>query len=222
MSFAEKLKKRIWKELLRARLRVKDITIVSNNCWGAHIYQAVGRPYQTPFVGLFLAPACYIKLVSKFRWYLDQPIHFVRESRHSYINSMREERRLQFPIGCLGDEVELQFLHYNSEAEAAAAWNRRVSRVAADDTSLFFKFDDRDGCTFDQLATFDAAPVAHKVCFVSRPSLALRNAVWVRCAQGDQVPDGLQLSRISSRYFDTIGWINGADGRPRWWQPITV
>ena len=114
----------------------------------------------------------------------------------------------------------MQFLYYRSEAEAVETWNRRVGRLSADESCLFFKFCDRGGCTPEQLAAFDAAPVVHKVCFVSRPSPHLRSAVYIPGGRADQVPDGLHLSRISPKYFDAVDWINGGDGRPKWWRPL--
>ena len=48
--------------LLRALAADTRFTVVSNNCWGAHIYQALGVPYATPFVGLFIPPADYLEL----------------------------------------------------------------------------------------------------------------------------------------------------------------
>jgi uncharacterized protein (DUF1919 family) len=206
--------------LLRARLRDQNFTIVSNNCWGGHIYQLLGKPYQTPFIGLFFAPNCYLTLISRLRWYLSQPVRFTRRSRHDNINELREQQGSLYPIGYLGDDIEVQFMHYKSEAEAAEKWARRVERVCRDDDRLFFKFCDRDGCTQDQLAAFDSAPIAHKVCFVSRPSPQLRHAVLIPSEHDSQVPDGLSLSCISPRYFDTAGWIMGSNGRPRWWQPV--
>jgi len=209
-------------KVVQARVRWRDFTIVSNNCWGAHIYQCLGEPYRTPFVGVFLAPACFIRLVPRLREYLAQSMRFVERSRHDFINSMREERGLAYPIGCLGGDVEIQFLHYQSEAEASDKWCRRVERMTRDDARLFFKFCDRDGCSLTQLAEFDATAVAHKVCFVSKPMAHLRSAVWIPDSKAGYVPDGLQLSRISPSYFDAASWINGCDGQPRWWLPSYI
>lgn len=217
MGIGERAAAAVRRRVLRARLAGQDFTIVSNNCWGAHVYQQLGRPYQTPFVGLFLAPACYLALVPRLRWYLARPLRFVPRSRHECVNAFRDGRPHRYPIGLLGDDVELQFLHYGTEAEAAATWVRRAARVTPDDARLFFKFCDRDGCTPEQLAAFDAAPVAHKVCFVSRPAPGLGCAVHVPGAAGGQVPDGLQLSRVSPAYFDAAGWVAGTGTRPGWW-----
>lgn len=222
MSVARTIAETLRRHTLRARLRTRDFTVVSNNCWGAHIYKCLGEPYRTPFVGLFLAPACYVTLVPRLRWYLGQPLRFLERSRHEHINAFREEKKLRYPIGCLGGEVEIQFLHYESETEAAGKWSRRVERMSSDDSRLFFKFCDREPCSPAQLAAFDSAPVAHKVCFVAKSSPHLRSAVWIPGLCDGQVPDGLQLSRISPKYFDAADWINGADGHPRQWVPRVV
>ena len=212
----------IGRQDLRERLRLKNFTIVSNNCWGSHIYQHLARPYQTPFVGLFLAPECYVALVSRFRWYLEQPLRFKTRSRHEYINAFRDHQKLNYPIGYLGDGIEIQFLHYDSEAEAAQKFSRRLERVNREDSKLFFKFCDRDGCTADQLVSFDACNVANKVCFVSRPMKNLQHSVWIPESDGRQVPDAIQLSRLSPKYFDVADWINGGSGSPRGRHPFRV
>jgi uncharacterized protein (DUF1919 family) len=219
-SLRGRLADRIGRQILRARVHSRDFTIVSNNCWGAHIYQQLRIPYQTPFVGLFLAPTCYLTLIGRLRWFLAQPLRFVRESRHAAVNALRERQGLTYPIGSLGDEVEVQFLHYASEAEAAEKWKRRAQRVTSADSRLFFKFCDHGGINPRHLATFDAAPVAHKVCFVAQPAPQLKSAVLIPDTSDRHVPDGIALATISPRYFDAAGWINGADGRPRWWQVL--
>ena len=219
-DFAKSQYNRLRRGMLRARLRSRDFTIVSNNCWGAHVYQQLGIPYQTPFVGLFLTPECYVTLVPRLRWYLSQQVRFVKKSKYERINEFREKQGRLYPIGRIGDDVELQFLHYQSESDATEKWTRRAARVTHDDSRLFFKFCDRDGCTRQQLESFDTSPVAHKVIFISTPSPSLTNAVWIPSGGATQVPDGLQLSRISPAYFDVVGWINGTDGTPPWWWPL--
>ena len=210
---------RVKNPLLRARLKDRDFTIVSNNCWGSHIYQHLGEPYRTPFVGLYVDPECYVRLVNRIRWYLQQEVTFVDESRHERVNLFRAKQRHRFPIGLIGGDVELQFLHYESQQEAADKWSRRAARVSQDDQRFFYKFCDRDA-SLEHLAAFDAAPVAHKVCFVADPSVKLQSAVYIPGSRDGQVPDGKKLSRISPRYFDAAAWINRGDGRPHWWRPL--
>jgi uncharacterized protein (DUF1919 family) len=207
---------------VRARIQKRDFTIVSNNCWGAHVYQLLGKPYTTPFVGVFVPPDCYIRLISRLRWYLAQPMRFVDSSTYDYVNAFRAQQALDYPIGCLGEDVEIQFLHYSSEEDATEKWNRRVQRITTDDSRLFFKFCDRDGCSSTQIAAFNALPLTNKVCFVSKPYPDLECAVCIPSCGDGQVPDGLQLSRISPKHFDTAGWICGSSTKPRWWTPRFV
>jgi uncharacterized protein (DUF1919 family) len=222
MKLPKEIADSIKRSILRARLNSRDFTVVSNNCWGSHIYQQLGRPYQTPFVGLFLAPECYVALVNRFRFYLQQPLRFRTRSRHEYVNAFRDHRKLNYPIGCLGNDIEIQFLHYESEAEAEQKWTRRLDRVNRDDSKLFFKFCDRDGCTTDQLVSFDTSNVANKVCFVARPMKNLQHSIWIPERNSEQVRDGLQLSRLSPKYFDAADWINGGSGDPCWWHPLRI
>jgi uncharacterized protein (DUF1919 family) len=70
----------------RHALRGHDFCIVSNNCWGAHVYQTLERPYQTPFVGLFLMPDDYLNLLENFHELIRQPLRFKNESRHEAVN----------------------------------------------------------------------------------------------------------------------------------------
>ena len=38
----------------RRRLKNKNFTIICDNCWAGKVYQELGLPYQTPFVGMFV------------------------------------------------------------------------------------------------------------------------------------------------------------------------
>jgi uncharacterized protein (DUF1919 family) len=203
-----KLRTEVTRRLLRSQLRTRNFTIISNNCWGAHIYQKLGIAYQTPFIGLFLTPDSYLLLLSRLRWYLSRELTFRATSRYDPINTFRQKMKTAYPIGYLDGEVEIHFLHYASEAEAKAKWSRRVQRVSKDDRQLYVKFCDRDGCSDDHLAQFDELPFQNKVYFSSKPLPEVRNAVWIPESRGNSVPDGAKLSALSPRYFDAVAWIN--------------
>ena len=133
--------------LLRALAADTRFTVVSNNCWGAHIYQALGIAYATPFVGLFIPPTDYLELVRNLDALVGAELSFVRESRSASVNEWRAREQLAYPIGLLGGRVEIDFQHYRSEDEARAAWRRRCARINPDPARRFFKFDDREGAT---------------------------------------------------------------------------
>jgi uncharacterized protein (DUF1919 family) len=202
---------------LRARLLWtlagdRPFTIVSNNCWGAHVYQALGAPYAPPFVGLFIPPESYLNLLGDFARLMRAGLEFTPTSRSSSVNAWRAAEGLRYPIGLLGGEVEIDFQHYPDEAAAREAWRRRSARMVSDPGRLFFKFDDREGATAAHIDAFCALGLPNKVCFTARPGPA--PTVVVPPAPGeDHVPDGVALAAVSRGYFNTLRWISTL---PRW------
>jgi uncharacterized protein (DUF1919 family) len=198
--------------LLRALAGDARFTIVSNNCWGAHVYQALAVPYATPFVGLFIPPESYLTLLGDFARLVRADLAFVTESRSASVNAWREREGLAYPIGLLGGEVEIDFQHYPDEAAALRAWRRRAARIAAAPKRLFFKFDDREGATGAHIEAFSALDLPNKVCFTARAHAA--PTIVVPPAPGeDHAPDGVSLAAISRRHFNTLRWISTL---PRW------
>ena len=198
--------------LLRALAADTRFTVVSNNCWGAHIYQALGIAYATPFVGLFIPPADYLELVQNLDALVGAELSFVRESRSASVNEWRAREQLAYPIGLLGGRVEIDFQHYGSEDEARAAWRRRCARINPDPARRFFKFDDREGATAAQIAAFAALPLANKVCFTARRH-ATPTVLAPAAPAEDHVLDGVSLAGVSRRAFNTLRWISAL---PQW------
>jgi uncharacterized protein (DUF1919 family) len=200
------------KRLLRLLAGDAPFTIVSNNCWGAHVYQALGLPYATPFVGLFVPPDSYLALLRDFADLMRADLAFVGESRSTRVNAWRAREGLSYPIGLLGGVVEVNFQHYPDEAAALYAWHRRSARMSRDPRRLFFKFDDREGASEADIETFCALELANKVCFTAASHRA--PTVVAPAAPGeDNVLDGLSLGAVSRRYFNTLRWISAL---PRW------
>ncbi|HLY78848.1 MAG TPA: DUF1919 domain-containing protein [Caulobacteraceae bacterium] len=193
--------------VLRTLVGAEPFSIVSNNCWGAHIYQALGIPYATPFVGLFIPPRSYLTLLGDFDRLVRADLVFVAASQSEVVNAWREREGLRYPIGLLGGQVEIDFQHYPSEAAARAAWRRRTARIVPDPRRRFFKFDDREGATPADLDAFGGLELPHKVCFTARAGQS--SAIVVPPAPGeDHAPDGVALAAISRRYFNTLRWIS--------------
>ena len=198
--------------LLRTLAGDRPFTIVSNNCWGAHVYQALGITYATPFVGLFVPPQSYLTLLRDFDRLMRSGLEFTPASRSASVNAWREREGLRYPIALLGGEVEIDFQHYRDEAAARETWRRRTARMVADPNRLFFKFDDREGATADDIEAFGALDWPNKVHFTAKAGDP--SAVVVPPAPGeDHAPDGVRLATISRRYFNTLRWISAL---PRW------
>lgn len=193
--------------LIRYFVGNTNFTVVSNNCWGAHIYQALHMEYQTPFVGMFIPPKSYLTLLRRFDDFIGAELNFTTESSEASVNQWRERAGLNYPIGLLGGQVEIHFQHYASQNEADAKWQRRCQRVTSDPARRFFKFDDREGATAHDIQEFCSLPLANKVCFTHRASGS--PTIVIPGESGDtQVRDGVALARISRRHFNTLRWLS--------------
>jgi len=188
----------------RARLLPENrhFTIVANDCWGAEVYKDFGLPFESPFIGLFVAGPCYIKLVEDFRRIVTSPLRFTAHSRYPVAMEMQAKKKS--PIGLLADDVEIYFLHYETEAEAASKWNRRVERINWD--RLFFKIsaDSLFPFTDDELRRFDALNTSRKFIFTTRSLPDVKCAITTP----DYLKDGKLMYERTHQYVDMAAWLN--------------
>jgi uncharacterized protein (DUF1919 family) len=197
---------------MRRRVTARDFTIISNDCWGGMAYEELGMRYDTPFVGLFLVLEDYMRLLRRLRFYCEGKMEFASQSRHEEINAWREVIRKPYPIGVLGGDVEVQFLHYASRDEAAAKWTRRGQRMHWNNLLLKICWHD-DARMEDWLREFEQLPFARKLSLVSREIPNLKHSVRLR----DYTTDGTAQYWSSHRHFDVAAWLNDGTIRHTAW-----
>jgi len=189
----------------RNRLKNKAYVLVTNNCWGYELYNAIGREYNTPFVGLFLFPECYLQFLENFEYCLAADLQFTHQSRY-----YPEEK--SYPIGLINDVIEIHFLHYKSQTEAREKWQRRMSRFQQSVTSgaeIYFKLCDCEGCSSEHLKRFHALPFVHKL------SIGLQyfnhvghiHVPQLHNSSGKTLIDGARLFKKRYTYFDITQWL---------------
>lgn len=203
MSFSNKIytyirvkRRGILKKILNIRLKNKQFIIISSNCWGHEVYNYFDLPYLTPFVGLYLYAQCYIKLLKNFEYLMNCELAFIKESKYG----KREGEKLH-PIGLLNGEVEIHFLHYESEKDALEKWNRRKQRMSSNINNYFFKFDDQDKCNEELINEFHKLPFKNKISF-SKQKYSYKNNFLL-----DNNIDYVSLSN-TIKLFDIAKWLN--------------
>lgn len=187
------------------RLKRKPYVIISNNCWGYELYQATGREYNTPFIGLFLFPDCYLRLLENFEDCIAQELQFKEQSKYY-------AQKKHYPIGVLGDDIEIHFLHYSSEAEARTKWSRRVERMQlarAAGAELYVKLCDAENCGQSELARFHALPFSHKLSLGFQAFKHPRHLhiPFLGNKAGTALVDGAKLFKKRYSYFDVTQWL---------------
>ena len=191
--------------IMRKRLKSLDFTVISSNCWGAEIYRELGIEYRTPFVGTYMFIPCYIKMLKQLKEYLSGPVSFISVSKYREANIVRASN--PYPVGLLGNDVEIHFMHYKTEVEAEEKWKRRITRINWQ--KLFIQMSDRDGFTLELLEEFQKLDFKNKVCFTSKPYPMFNSVVWIKQCQGKPyVMDGMSLYKAFKKYFKLISWLN--------------
>lgn len=140
-------------------------TIISNNCWGGHVYRYFNMPYDSPTIGLFFESTDYIKFISNLKHYINQQLRFIKLEESHNKEMLIRQNSVGCPIGAL-DDIEIYFLHYKTEEEALKKWNRRKARIHWN--NLYFKMTEQNGCTIEQIKQFDKLPYKDKFIFVHK------------------------------------------------------
>lgn len=149
----------------RKRIKSRDFTIISNNCWAGRCYQYLGMPYLAPTVGLYFFAEDYLNFVANLKHYLDSEIRFIPSEKSRYVKELKERNQLNVPIGQI-DDVEIVFLHYRSEEEAREKWNRRKERVNYN--NIYLKFSKMNLCEEKHMKQFDELNFENKFMFNNR------------------------------------------------------
>lgn len=198
--------------LSQMRLKNRDFSIICNNCIGSGIYHKLGMQYTSPTIGLFFFSGDYIRFLENFLFYIKQPLTFIESSRHPKANELRITE--PYPIGLLGNDVELHFLHYKNKDEAASKWARRVKRLKYE--NLFFIYSDGGGAVagageydFDEeyLLRYERLPFEHKIFLSSKPRSSPSVIYIPDYATGLHVGDSTR-NRKYEKYVNLVKWLN--------------
>jgi uncharacterized protein (DUF1919 family) len=182
--------------------RFKDCTVISNDCWGGSLYQDFGWEYRTPFVGLAIMAPCYIRMISDLEDHMKSPLRFKDFSKYKEMDDNRKLLKELYPIGVLGDDLEIHFFHYQDEAEARAKWERRVKRINWSFLAVKFSVD-KDYSSYELLQQFDRMHFARRIAFSKDAHPELQHVVQV----SNYLANGAMLYRRSICQFDLPVWL---------------
>lgn len=148
----------------RARLKNKDISILSSNCNGAFISHDMGCRFNSPTVDLYFQCEDFLRFIKNPEKYLEaEPIKIYEDG-------------IDFPVGQLLD-IKLYFMHYKSFEEAKNKWVERAGRVNLNNVMIMMT--DKNGCTYEQLKEFDQLPYPRKIVFTCKLYPEFKSAVYI-------------------------------------------
>jgi uncharacterized protein (DUF1919 family) len=162
-----KLKKIYFKsigKIKNCKLKCKDFTIISNNCFAGIFYRNNNLPYNSPTCGLFIMPSDYIKFIYNMKEYLSLDMEELKIENSKYLDYLKKIN-YNGVIGKLND-IEIMFLHYDNFEEVKNVWNRRKNRINYD--KIIYKFNDQNLCTYEDLKKFNDFKADNKICFTAK------------------------------------------------------
>lgn len=180
-----------------------SFTIISNNCWGGHVYRYFNLPYNTPTIGLYIFSDDYIKFIYNLHYYCQQELQFINytESRYRDILKRRGGKNITCPIARLAD-IEIVFLHYKTIEEAKTKWEKRSKRINYD--KLYFKMSQQNLCTEDLLKRFDSLPYPNKFVFVTKDYRLKSQVIFKKFINKEEVSNDTVYFR---KYVNLIKFI---------------
>lgn len=180
----------------RKNLIVKNFSIISNNCWGGAIYQKYGLAYRSPTAGLYLLGHDFVKFVERLDYYLSCKLEFISWEKCSYYEVIKDNK--PYPVARL-DDIEIYFMHYPTEEEAAEKWYRRAKRINYD--CILFKLSQREGCSKEDVKKFMSLPLRNKICFAYDEVEGTIHIPELKHWSGDETP-------LLEQYFDELKILN--------------
>lgn len=179
----------------------KNISIISSNCFAGRIMQDLNMQYNSPTLGLYFMYPDYLEFLSNLEYYLkDAKIEFVEHSKYTLGDYRRNKAKHWYPIGLLGGRVEIHFLHYHTEEEAATKWYRRASRVNFD--KLLVIGMEQNCCDIDDIYAFEKLPLENKIMFSSKKLPSLESNVFIsRYAKMEKVGDPYRDGHVFYKYL---------------------
>ena len=147
------------------KLKNKNFTIISNNCFAGVTYEYLNLPYLSPTIGLYFFAPEYIKFIKNIKYYCSLELESLDVKKSKYYDELIKLKQDNKVLGKIGD-VEIVFLHYKSFNEAKEKWEKRCKRINYQ--NLIFKFCDQNLCTEKELIEFKKFKHNHKICFTSK------------------------------------------------------
>lgn len=183
------------------RIKNKDVTIISNNCWAGIFYRNNNLEYLSPTLGLFFMAEEYIKFIYNIKYYLNKELEFIEIEDSKYKNYLKK-LNYNSPIGKI-DDLEIMFLHYDSNEDAKEKWNRRKERINWN--KIIYKFSDQNMCTYEHLKKFEDFEANNKICFTTRKYENIESISILKYKNSETLIDDIKSSR---KYFNIYKYLN--------------
>ncbi|MCR5652727.1 MAG: DUF1919 domain-containing protein [Ruminococcus sp.] len=178
-SFYNNWRRRILSRIVKKKLDLSDVSLISMNCVGGIMYHDCESRFLTPTIDLYFSASDFIKFVNNLDLYLAETPRVIMGSK--------------FPIGVLGD-IKLYFMHYDTPEEALAKWEERKKRINND--KIFVIMVDRNGFSDEDFENFKKIHYP-KFLLTNKKEHAFTDSVYMpKYKDLDEMPDVIPGRRM--------------------------
>ena len=136
--------KNTWKMNIRNELETKlikyitttylsECSFVSQDCTAGELYRQLNLPYLSPFTDLMLGGSAFSNFLENIPSHLSQAITFISRNNALIFKEENGHILVDYPVFQLGTpNMEIHWIHSNSEEDVQNKWNRRKERINYD------------------------------------------------------------------------------------------
>ena len=203
-SFQNKIRglyEKIHNRKLRKKLKNKNFSLFSPNCYAGIIYHRLGLRFLSPTINLFFpSKKQYLKYVSNIRYYSGIELEEYKDDEYDC------------PVGII-DDVIIVFNHSKTFKEAHDNWEKRKQRINYD--NLYIIFDDYVDAEYEDLIEFNKIQCKNKVILTAHEYNDLPNAIQIKKYSKDELMQPYLMDvnpwtgkNPADEVFNYVKWLN--------------
>lgn len=168
--------------------------------WGGVVSHELGLRFNSPTVNLWFKPGEFIRFLNRLEYYL-------------YDCEIQMDEQISdecgYPVGKL-DNIHVYFTHYETFEQAKQKWNERLKRLKMD--NVYIVMVQKDGCTEQDILSFDNLKYKHKVIFTAKEYPQYRSTYYIPRSEEDEYSVknlcAYQGKFTGKRWLDGFDWIS--------------
>ena len=112
---------------------LSECSFVSQDCTAGELYRQLNLPYLSPFTDLMLKGSAFSNFLENIPSHLSQAITFISRNNALIFKEENGHILVDYPVFQLGTpNMEIHWIHSNSEEDVQNKWNRRKERINYD------------------------------------------------------------------------------------------
>ena len=112
---------------------LSECSFVSQDCTAGELYRQLNLPYLSPFTDLMLGGSAFSNFLENIPSHLSQAITFISRNNALIFKEENAHILVDYPVFQLGTpNMEIHWIHSNSEEDVQDKWNRRKERINYD------------------------------------------------------------------------------------------